>query len=64
MVPGAFTAAFLEGMDVNYTTAAGSSLNVDGTGGALRVNGANVISADLETGNGVVHVIDRVLDPD
>jgi uncharacterized surface protein with fasciclin (FAS1) repeats len=63
VVPGEFTADFLTGVDVNYTTAAGSSLNVDGTGDTLRVNGARVISPDLAAGNGVVHVIDRVLDP-
>ena len=63
VVPGSFTTDFLGGVDVNYTTAAGSSLNVDGTGGALRVDRATVISPDLIAGNGVVHVIDRVLDP-
>lgn len=63
IVPGDFTAAFLTGVDINYTTLAGSSLNVDGTGGRLLVNGAGVISADHSAGNGVVHVIDTVLKP-
>lgn len=63
VVPGDFTGAFLGGVDVNYTTLAGASLNVDGTGAGLLVNGANVVSADNAAGNGVVHVIDRVLRP-
>jgi uncharacterized surface protein with fasciclin (FAS1) repeats len=62
VVPGTFTSDFLGGVDVNYTTLNGTSLNVDGTAG-LQVNGANVVTADLVAGNGVVHVIDRVLAP-
>jgi uncharacterized surface protein with fasciclin (FAS1) repeats len=63
VVPGDFTGDFLSGVDVNYTTLAGTSLNVDGTGTGLLVNGAGVIKADLAAENGVVHVIDRVLEP-
>lgn len=63
VVPGDFSGSFLEGVDVNYTTLSGASLNVDGTGGGLLVNGANVVSADNTARNGVVHVIDRVLRP-
>jgi uncharacterized surface protein with fasciclin (FAS1) repeats len=32
-------------------------------GGKVTVDGANVISADIITGNGVIHVIDRVILP-
>jgi uncharacterized surface protein with fasciclin (FAS1) repeats len=63
IVPGTFTSDFLAGVDVNYTTLRGTSLNVDGTGGALRVNGAAVVTPDLRASNGVVNVIDRVLIP-
>jgi len=62
VVPGMFTTDFLVGMDVNYTTLSGESLNVDGTAG-LRVNGATIVTPDLGAGNGVVNVIDRVLVP-
>lgn len=62
VVPGDFTSDFLSGVDINYTTLAGTSLNVDGKG-ALTVNGANVVALDLKAGNGVVHTIDRVLQP-
>lgn len=63
VVPGDFTAAFLSGVDVNYTTLAGSSLNVDGTGTGLLVNGVPVTTADLLAANGVVHLIGGVLKP-
>lgn len=63
VVPGTFTSEFLSGMDVNYTTLGGQSLNVDGTSGGLKVNNANVTGPDLDASNGVVHVIDRVLTP-
>ena len=63
VVPGDFDTAFLAGLDVNYTTAAGDSVEIDGTGTAVVVDGARIVTPDLEAGNGVVHVIDRVLDP-
>jgi uncharacterized surface protein with fasciclin (FAS1) repeats len=63
VVPGMLTSAFLSGRDINFTTAAGTALNVDGTSGRLRVNGAAVTRADIEAGNGVVHILDRVLTP-
>jgi len=62
IVPGMFTTDFLAGVDVGYTTLDGGRLNVDGIGG-LRVNGARVVTPDLGAGNGVVNVIDRVLQP-
>jgi uncharacterized surface protein with fasciclin (FAS1) repeats len=31
--------------------------------GGVKINGANVISADIETSNGVIHVIDQVILP-
>ena len=42
---------------VNGTTAV-----IDATNGVTR-DGANVIKADIETSNGVIHVIDAVLLP-
>jgi uncharacterized surface protein with fasciclin (FAS1) repeats len=63
VVPGELTSEFLTGMNVNHTTLLGVSLNVDGTGGSLRVNGASVTRADLMASNGVVFAIDRTLTP-
>jgi uncharacterized surface protein with fasciclin (FAS1) repeats len=50
-------------MDMNHLTATGDTLNVDGTGGRIRVDGASVVRADLPARNGVVHIVDRVLAP-
>jgi len=35
-----------------------------GTVGGVTVNGANVVSADIEASNGVIHVIDAVILPE
>ena len=40
----------------------GAELDVDATNG-VTVDGANVITTDIETDNGVIHVIDRVVLP-
>jgi uncharacterized surface protein with fasciclin (FAS1) repeats len=41
----------------------GSSVSIDATGGAVKVEEATVTQADIETDNGVIHVIDRVIMP-
>jgi uncharacterized surface protein with fasciclin (FAS1) repeats len=38
------------------------NLAIDATDG-VTVNEANVVTADIETSNGVIHVIDKVLIP-
>jgi uncharacterized surface protein with fasciclin (FAS1) repeats len=47
----------------NVTTVEGSPVMVNLNGGKVMVNQANVISADLEASNGVIHVIDTVIVP-
>ncbi|MBC7795584.1 MAG: fasciclin domain-containing protein [Pyrinomonadaceae bacterium] len=44
------------------TTVNGKDLKIDATNG-VKVNEANVVTADIETSNGVIHVIDAVLLP-
>jgi transforming growth factor-beta-induced protein len=44
-------------------TVNGAPLQVTVEGDTVRVNGATVVTADLQAGNGVVHVIDQVLTP-
>ncbi len=63
IVPGAFSPSSLEGRSVNYATAAGTSVAIDGSGAALTVDGARVIGTPGEAGNGYLYVIDRVLEP-
>jgi uncharacterized surface protein with fasciclin (FAS1) repeats len=47
----------------NIETLQGSNLNITISGGNVYINGAMVTVADIETDNGVVHVIDAVLLP-
>jgi len=44
-------------------TVQGQSLTIGQAGGAITVNGAKVIKADIACSNGVIHVIDAVLLP-
>jgi uncharacterized surface protein with fasciclin (FAS1) repeats len=41
-------------------TAQGSLLKIDASNG-IKINGANIIKADVEAKNGVIHIIDTVL---
>lgn len=54
---GVFSVDVLPG---DVPTMEGSSLTLD-TKSGVTVNGANVIFADLEASNGVIHIIDQVL---
>ena len=63
VVPGAFGPAAFAGRDVNYTTAAGASVEVDGSVEPITVGGARVIGEAREGSNGVLYIIDRVLTP-
>ena len=44
-------------------TVQGSSVKVTVKDGAVKVDGANVVKTDIETSNGVIHVIDAVILP-
>ena len=61
VVPGRVTAAQVVGLE-SATTVQGGELPIE-TNGGVHVGGASVVSADIEAGNGVIHVIDRVLLP-
>ena len=41
----------------------GPKLNITTEGGTVKINDATVTTADIETSNGVIHVIDKVLIP-
>lgn len=45
------------------TTAQGSTIAISVVGGAVKINDATVIAADIQASNGVIHVIDTVLLP-
>lgn len=64
VVPGKVMAADalkLDGKEV--TTVQGSPFAIKVTGGAVMIGNAKVQKADIETSNGVIHVIDTVLLP-
>ncbi|WP_226389326.1 fasciclin domain-containing protein [Penaeicola halotolerans] len=44
-------------------TVNGAEVTLKVSAGAVSVNGANVVAADLEASNGVIHVIDKVILP-
>jgi uncharacterized surface protein with fasciclin (FAS1) repeats len=62
VVPGAITSDQLAGTLQTVETVEGSNVVVDATDG-VRIGNAQVIQADIETSNGVIHVIDRVIIP-
>jgi uncharacterized surface protein with fasciclin (FAS1) repeats len=44
-------------------TMEGSVIGVDASNGKIKLNDANVITSDIVSDNGVVHIIDRALAP-
>ena len=62
VVPGKIMAGDIAGKKAQVETVQGSKLSVDATSG-VKVDEAKVISADIETTNGVIHVIDTVVLP-
>jgi uncharacterized surface protein with fasciclin (FAS1) repeats len=45
------------------TTVQGSDIDISVTDAGVQVDGANVVAVDIETSNGVIHVIDTVITP-
>ena len=62
VVPGKIMSADIAGKTAEVTTVEGSDISVDATMG-VKVDNATVVSADIETDNGVIHVIDQVVLP-
>lgn len=63
VIPGKVRSGDIAGKRLNADTVQGSALSVDATNGGVRVGTANVVKADIETANGIIHVIDSVLIP-
>jgi len=61
VVSGKVVAADVVEMD-SVPTMLGSNLPIDASNG-VKVNGATVVTPDVEADNGVIHVIDQVLIP-
>ena len=62
VVPGKTMSADLAGKELSAKTVQGTTVDIDGTNG-VTVDGATVVSADIEADNGVIHVIDSVILP-
>lgn len=62
VVAGQVMSADLLGKTTDAATVNGQSVSIDALDG-VKVNNAKVVSADIEAGNGVIHVIDTVLLP-
>ncbi|WP_299811150.1 fasciclin domain-containing protein [uncultured Roseibium sp.] len=62
VVPGKVMSADIAGKKASVATVQGSEISVDATDG-VKVDGATVVSADIEASNGVIHVIDAVILP-
>lgn len=61
VVPGKVMAADVVNL-ASAKTVQGQSISIDTSNGVM-VDGANVIATDIETSNGVIHVIDSVILP-
>ena len=56
-------AADVAGKTVEPKTVQGSMAKVVGADGKVMIDGATVVTADIATSNGVIHVIDKVIMP-
>jgi len=63
VVPGKVMSGDLQPGSVDAETLEGSTVEITVAGGGVTVNGANVIQADVDASNGVIHVIDAVILP-
>ena len=50
-------------LPTDATTVNGATLRIVTRNGKVLVNGAEVLEADIQGSNGVIHIIDRVLVP-
>lgn len=64
VVPGKVMAGDVMGKETMAETVQGQSLDIKAMGGAVMVDQAQVIQADIEASNGVIHVIDTVVLPE
>lgn len=62
VVPGSLMASDVVGMS-SLPTVQGNVLKVTVNGSTVMVDGATIVITDIETSNGVIHVIDSVLIP-
>ena len=62
VLPGKVMSADIAGKSLEVKMVNGGTAKIDATDG-VKIDAANVISADIEASNGVIHVIDAVILP-
>ena len=62
VVPGKVMSGDIAGKKLSAATVQGSEVDIDAMNG-VKIDNASVIAADIETSNGVIHVIDTVILP-
>ncbi len=62
VIPGKVMSGDIAGKALEVKTVQGSTVNINATSGVM-VDGASVVKADIDTSNGVIHVIDKVILP-
>jgi uncharacterized surface protein with fasciclin (FAS1) repeats len=63
VVPGKTMSSELAGKEFEVESVEGSMIAIDATGSSVIVDDATVTQADIEADNGVIHVIDAVIQP-
>lgn len=63
VVPGKIMASDVAGKTTEAETVQGSSVTVDASDEGVMVDDAEVVEADIQASNGVIHVIDAVIMP-
>lgn len=61
VVPGKVMSGDIAGKELDAASVQGQDIAINGTGSDVMVGEAKVIQADIETDNGVIHVIDTVI---
>jgi len=63
VVPGKVMSGDIAGKEMAVETVQGSTADINAMDGVM-IDGAKVVSADIEADNGVIHVIDAVILPE
>jgi uncharacterized surface protein with fasciclin (FAS1) repeats len=63
VVPGKTMSSDIAGQELEVATVQGEMVTIDASNGAVMVDEATVVQADVEADNGVIHVIDTVILP-
>lgn len=63
VLPAKVMAGDVKGKQLSVDTVNGAKLDVNATNDGVMAGGANVVAADIQASNGVIHVVDKVILP-